>query len=69
MNIDRNAGIAALRRTGNRGFPRVQEADPMKPRRKVRRGRPLKADAAPDMQERILDAAEDHFSRHTVSGG
>jgi hypothetical protein len=33
-------------------------------RRKLRRGRPLKTDAAPDMRERILDAAEDHFSRH-----
>ncbi len=37
-------------------------------RRKVRRGRPLKADAAPDMRERILDAAEDHFSRHGFWG-
>jgi AcrR family transcriptional regulator len=37
-------------------------------RRKVRRGRPLKADAAPDMQQRILDAAEDHFSRHGFWG-
>jgi AcrR family transcriptional regulator len=37
-------------------------------RRKVRRGRPLKADAAPDMKERILDAAEDHFSRHGFWG-
>jgi AcrR family transcriptional regulator len=37
-------------------------------RRKVRRGRPLKADAAPDMRDRILDAAEDHFSRHGFWG-
>lgn len=37
-------------------------------RRKVRRGRPLKSDAAPDMRERILDAAEDHFSRHGFWG-
>ena len=37
-------------------------------RRKARRGRPLKNDAAPDMRERILDAAEDHFSRHGFWG-
>lgn len=37
-------------------------------RRKVRRGRPLKNEAAPDMRERILDAAEDHFSRHGFWG-
>ena len=42
----------------------------MKPRRKrrARRGRPLKNDATPDMRERILDAAEDHFSRHGFWG-
>ena len=33
-----------------------------------RRGRPLKNDATPDMRERILDAAEDHFSRHGFWG-
>jgi AcrR family transcriptional regulator len=37
-------------------------------RRRARRGRPLKSDAAPDMRERILDAAEDHFSRHGFWG-
>lgn len=37
-------------------------------RRKARRGRPVKDDAAPDMRERILDAAEDHFSRHGFWG-
>ena len=37
-------------------------------RRKVRRGRPVKASSPPDMQERILDAAEDHFSRHGFWG-
>lgn len=37
-------------------------------RRKVRRGRPLKAEGAPDMRDRILDAAEDHFSRHGFWG-
>lgn len=37
-------------------------------RRKPRRGRPVKNDAAPDMRERILDAAEDHFSRHGFWG-
>lgn len=37
-------------------------------RRRTRRGRPLKSDAAPDMRERILDAAEDHFSRHGFWG-
>jgi AcrR family transcriptional regulator len=37
-------------------------------RRKPRRGRPLKDDTAPDMRERILDAAEDHFSRHGFWG-
>src|SRR5215217_1940147 len=35
---------------------------------RARRGRPLKNDAAPDMRERILDAAEDHFSRHGFWG-
>ena len=37
-------------------------------RRRTRRGRPLKDAAAPDMRERILDAAEDHFSRHGFWG-
>ena len=37
-------------------------------RRKVRRGRPTKTEDAPDMRERILDAAEDHFSRHGFWG-
>jgi AcrR family transcriptional regulator len=37
-------------------------------RRRTRRGRPLKDEAAPDMRERILDAAEDHFSRHGFWG-
>jgi AcrR family transcriptional regulator len=36
--------------------------------RRARRGRPLKNDATPDMRERILDAAEDHFSRHGFWG-
>src|SRR6185312_1574812 len=39
----------------------------VKPRagkQRARRGRPLKSNATPDMRERILDAAEDHFSRH-----
>ena len=36
--------------------------------RRTRRGRPLKNDATPDMRERILDAAEDHFSRHGFWG-
>ena len=35
---------------------------------RARRGRPLKNDATPDMRERILDAAEDHFSRHGFWG-
>ena len=37
-------------------------------RKRARRGRPVKDDAAPDMRERILDAAEDHFSRHGFWG-
>lgn len=37
-------------------------------RKRARRGRPMKDDAAPDMRERILDAAEDHFSRHGFWG-
>src|SRR5918992_1421280 len=37
-------------------------------RRKERRGRPQKNGDAPDMRERILDAAEDHFSRHGFWG-
>jgi AcrR family transcriptional regulator len=37
-------------------------------RRRTRRGRPLKDAGAPDMRERILDAAEDHFSRHGFWG-
>jgi AcrR family transcriptional regulator len=37
-------------------------------RRRARRGRPLKDAGAPDMRERILDAAEDHFSRHGFWG-
>ena len=37
-------------------------------RRRTRRGRPLKDETAPDMRERILDAAEDHFSRHGFWG-
>ena len=35
---------------------------------RARRGRPLKNDGTPDMRERILDAAEDHFSRHGFWG-
>lgn len=37
-------------------------------KRRAGRGRPLKNDATPDMRERILDAAEDHFSRHGFWG-
>src|ERR671914_2058418 len=37
-------------------------------RRKARRGRPQKNEDTPDMRERILDAAEDHFSRHGFWG-
>ena len=37
-------------------------------RKRARRGRPTKTDDAPDMRERILDAAEDHFSRHGFWG-
>src|ERR1044072_2750014 len=37
-------------------------------RRKAGRGRPLKNDATPDKREHILDAAEDHFSRHGFWG-
>ncbi|HLS81101.1 MAG TPA: TetR/AcrR family transcriptional regulator [Steroidobacter sp.] len=37
-------------------------------KKRTRRGRPTKDDAAPDMRERILDAAEDHFSRHGFWG-
>ena len=39
-----------------------------KVKHRARRGRPLKNDATPDMRERILDAAEDHFSRHGFWG-
>jgi AcrR family transcriptional regulator len=35
---------------------------------RARRGRPLKNNGTPDMRERILDAAEDHFSRHGFWG-
>jgi AcrR family transcriptional regulator len=34
----------------------------------ARRGRPLKGDVASDTRERILNAAEDHFSRHGFWG-
>jgi AcrR family transcriptional regulator len=37
-------------------------------KRRAGRGRPVKNDATPDMRERILDAAEDHFSRHGFWG-
>jgi AcrR family transcriptional regulator len=37
-------------------------------RKRARRGRPVKDEAAPDMRERILDAAEDHFSKHGFWG-
>jgi AcrR family transcriptional regulator len=37
-------------------------------RKRARRGRPMKSEDAPDMRERILDAAEDHFSRHGFWG-
>jgi AcrR family transcriptional regulator len=37
-------------------------------RRRTRRGRPLKDEGAPDMRDRILDAAEEHFSRHGFWG-
>ena len=39
-----------------------------RPAKKARRGRPLKNNGSPDMRERILDAAEDHFSRHGFWG-
>lgn len=39
-----------------------------RPAKKARRGRPLKSNGSPDMRERILDAAEDHFSRHGFWG-
>src|SRR5215207_7175825 len=41
---------------------------PRSVKRRAGRGRPLKNDATPDMRERILDAAEDHFSRHGFWG-
>src|ERR1700754_3186126 len=41
---------------------------PRKTKHRARRGRPLKNDATPDMRERILNAAEDHFSRHGFWG-
>src|SRR4029453_6922461 len=41
---------------------------PKSVKQQARRGRPLKNDATPDMRERILDAAEDHFSRHGFWG-
>ena len=41
---------------------------PKSGKHRARRGRPLKNDATPDMRERILDAAEDHFSRHGFWG-
>lgn len=37
-------------------------------RKRARRGRPIKNEDAPDMRDRILDAAEDHFSRHGFWG-
>src|ERR1044071_2438144 len=46
--------------------PRPLKAKSAKHR--ARRGRPLKNPATPDMRERILDAAEDHFSRHGFWG-
>src|SRR5918996_2955247 len=47
---------------------RLTTAKPRAVKRRARRGRPLKNDATPDLRERILDAAEDHFSRHGFWG-
>src|SRR5262252_518429 len=47
---------------------RLSTAKPRTAKRRARRGRPLKSAATPDMRERILDAAEDHFSRHGFWG-
>jgi Transcriptional regulator len=48
--------------------PTMAVKRPKTVKRRARRGRPLKNDATPDMRERILDAAEDHFSRHGFWG-
>jgi len=47
---------------------RLTTAKPRAVKRRAGRGRPLKSAATPDMRERILDAAEDHFSRHGFWG-
>jgi AcrR family transcriptional regulator len=53
---------AAMQEAGGQDFTMTQK------RKRARRGRPMKSEDAPDMRERILDAAEDHFSRHGFWG-
>jgi len=53
-----------VRRDKDTDMTRLTTAKPRTVKRRARRGRPLKSAATPDMRERILDAAEDHFSRH-----
>jgi AcrR family transcriptional regulator len=57
-----------VRRDQDTDMTRLTTAKPRAVKRRARRGRPLKNDATPDMRERILDAAEDHFSRHGFWG-
>jgi AcrR family transcriptional regulator len=57
-----------VRRDKDTDMTRLTTAKPRAVKRRARRGRPLKNDATPDMRERILDAAEDHFSRHGFWG-
>jgi AcrR family transcriptional regulator len=57
-----------VRRDKDTDMTRLTTAKPRTVKRRARRGRPLKSDATPDMRERILDAAEDHFSRHGFWG-
>jgi AcrR family transcriptional regulator len=57
-----------LRRDKDTDMTRLTTAKPRAVKRRAGRGRPLKSAATPDMRERILDAAEDHFSRHGFWG-
>src|SRR4029079_2043145 len=57
-----------MRRDKDTDMTRLTTAKPRTVKRRARRGRPLKSAATPDMRERILDAAEDHFSRHGFWG-
>ena len=66
MNEFCGATVILRRRQPNR--PEERELQTRTRKKTARRGRPAKSDVASDTRERILNAAEDHFSRHGFWG-